>query len=315
MNRTYLKLVTYNVNGLPGTIDLSTLPWVLRPLAWVYKLIKGSYLISLGHTEEENKLRARKIGYYLNDEYADIVALQEDFNYHEEISYLMSFFRKGKHLGGFDLSKIFSTTECWSYFPFPRFKADGLSFFAKSDRITIDSEHIVRWDKSYGYISHANDLLTHKGFRLYELTVNNAFKLDVYIVHMDADFYDKGTCPDVQGDIIARRTQLTQLTNYIMERKAKGIWHPIVIMGDTNCYPKNEWDVENIRNYLAIPFTHYRYTTFYEAIPMALRDVDRMFIINDIRTKAQITVPECGYDTGVRLSDHMPFTATLRVEY
>ena len=195
MNRTYLKLVTYNVNGLPGTIDLSTLPWVLRPLAWVYKLIKGSYLISLGHTEEENKFRARKIGYYLNDEYADIVALQEDFNYHEEISYLMSFFRKGKHLGGFDLSKIFSTTECWSYFPFPRFKADGLSFFAKSDRITIDEEHIVRWDKSYGYISHANDLLTHKGFRLYELTVNNAFKLDVYIVHMDADFYDKETCP------------------------------------------------------------------------------------------------------------------------
>ena len=29
------------------------------------------------------------------------------------------------------------------------------------------------WNKSNGYISHANDELTHKGFRYYNITVNN----------------------------------------------------------------------------------------------------------------------------------------------
>ena len=314
MTSKYLKIMTYNVNGLPGTIDLSTLPWVLRPLAWLYRLFKKSYVVSLGGTQEGNIERAKKISHYLDVSDADIIAVQEDFNYHSELCSRLGGYGTGCHLGGFHLPKLFSTTEWWSYFPFPRFKADGLSIFTKSSRVEITNEHIVRWDKSYGYISHANDLMTHKGFRLYELTVDGDLQIDVYIVHMDADFYDKETCPDVQGDIIARRTQLTQLTNFIMDRKDNCNYRPVIIMGDTNCSPNNEWDVENINDYLLTPFRKYIWTYILEAIPTGFCDVDRLFIINDIRSKAHVSVSHCGYDTNTKLSDHKPFSATLRID-
>ena len=40
-----LKLITYNIDGLPEKLDLNDLPLILRPIAWVYKLIKKRELL------------------------------------------------------------------------------------------------------------------------------------------------------------------------------------------------------------------------------------------------------------------------------
>ena len=37
-----IKVATYNIDGLPDKIDLKELPWTLKPVCWVYKLIKGT---------------------------------------------------------------------------------------------------------------------------------------------------------------------------------------------------------------------------------------------------------------------------------
>jgi predicted glycosyltransferase involved in capsule biosynthesis len=65
-------------------------------------------------------------------------------------------------------------------------------------------EEIIPWEKSHGYFSHANDKLTMKGFRHYILKKNVSF-LDVYIVHLDADFYHPENCSDVSKDIATRK--------------------------------------------------------------------------------------------------------------
>ena len=35
-----IKLVTYNIDGLPSRLDLKMLPWVFKPFVWIYKLFK-----------------------------------------------------------------------------------------------------------------------------------------------------------------------------------------------------------------------------------------------------------------------------------
>ena len=40
-----LKVLTYNVDELPEKLDLKELPWILKPIGWIYKLIKGTSFI------------------------------------------------------------------------------------------------------------------------------------------------------------------------------------------------------------------------------------------------------------------------------
>ena len=35
-----MKIITYNVDGLPESLDLRDLPWIFKPIVWIYKLIK-----------------------------------------------------------------------------------------------------------------------------------------------------------------------------------------------------------------------------------------------------------------------------------
>ena len=122
-----LKLITYNIDGLPEKLDLNDLPLILRPIAWVYKLIKKTTLITIndGNNKAEN---IKKIGTYLENENPDIIAVQEDFNYHNELTKnLNDSYCSGTYSGGFDLKHIFKSM---TWFPKPRFKADGINLFA-----------------------------------------------------------------------------------------------------------------------------------------------------------------------------------------
>jgi len=301
-----IKIISYNIDGLPPQLDLRELPCPLRPLAWIYKMVKGTTLITVNDNDDV-EWSNRQIGKMLADSCADIVAVQEDFDYHEELLESMaSEYDCGKHLGGFDLSRLWKATEWKSKFPLPRFKADGLCLFARKDRVAIMGETIVGWKDSYGYVSHANDLMTHKGFRLYELAVGTAM-IDVYVIHMDADFYNAETCPDVSGDLAARHSQFGQLSDYILERYAAGSCRNVIIVGDTNSYPQYDWD-DGARSFIDRVG---KVLTVSEAVPTGSGDVDRLFFVNNPRAGFRFQLAACRYDRSVRLSDHYPLIVEL----
>ena len=310
MSKT-IKLITYNIDGLPSELDLNDLPWILKPIAWIYKLFKGTTIIPINDNGNK-KGDIENISKYLSSSEADIIGVQEDFNFHDELmTSLKDNYSCGKYLGGFELSHLFKNTEWLTYFPLPRFKCDGLNVIANKDRINLNSEDIKRWKKSYGYFTHANDLLTHKGFRAYSVGVDNEVTLDVYVLHMDADFYDAETCPDVRKDLNARESQLKQLVDYIARSNTN---HPIVILGDTNSYNKYEWDKSNIQTNLIDAINNIDGLSIKEAVPTNHSDCDRLFFINNDKSKYQLSLNECHYDCDVYLSDHRPFITILNVE-
>lgn len=271
-----MKIISYNVDGLPEKLDLMTLPKWLRFIAYIYKWIKGTTLVSIN--DGTNKEQSFKdINEYLVKQNADTVVVQEYFNYPLE----MKGYNRGVFTGKFDLSKIPSNI---SLFP-PRFKVDGLCLFTK---YTISMEHIVSWKKSYGYFTHANDRLTHKGFRYYRLQ-NSEEILDVYNVHLDADFYHPEKHPDVSKDVKTRMAQIEQLVEYVKEY-SKDV--PTIIIGDFNSYPQYSWDVWNI-NYLIDSLE------CIEVIPENHKDCDRVFTIG-------ISNAKCYFDTDIKYSDHKP---------
>lgn len=318
MNKT-IKLVTYNIDGLPEKLNLKDLPWILKPVAWIYKLIKKSYEVIINDDENKDKY-IKQISVYLSKLKPDIIAVQEDFNYHDELtSKLNTNYNQGTYTGGFNVSKLFSSMECLSHFPLPRFKADGLNIFTKKSNIQICSEKIVAWNKSYGYIDHANDILTKKGFRYYNLLLWNKLKLNVYIVHMDADFYHPEKCPDVSKDIEARKFQFLQLSKFILNEVANGNNDPTIIMGDINSAPKYHWDVDNIDINLIHEIEHNTKLHIFEAVPEYFKDVDRIFYINNDDANYSIDIIDCFYDFSAnesklgKISDHKPFVTSLSI--
>lgn len=283
-----VKLVTYNIDGLPDTVDLEDLPWALKPLTWAYKLIKGTTIVPIndGTYPSDNSF---KIGQYLASTEADIIVVQEDFNHHNDLITALQDYNCGTYSGEISINNT-------KWFPYPHCTADGLNLFTKG---SIKSEEIKPWKASYGYFSHANDKLTTKGFRSYCVTVNGV-DIDVYVVHMDADYYDPILHPDIVGDIKARKKQLTQLVKYI---KSKGSDNPIIILGDTNSQDKYGWDEDNVKTTLIDQLGA-------KEAKCATSDVDRLFYIDGKTHK--IEVKEAYYDD-VGLSDHKPFVVTIEV--
>ena len=309
MNKN-IKLITYNIDGLTDKIDLNDLPWILKPIAWVYKLIKGTTIIKVNDNVNVSE-NINKISKYLNDFEFDIIGVQEDFNYHDNLmNSLKTNYNDSTFINGLDLKHIFS---CVSWLPYPRLKADGINLISKKSKVTVKNEQIIKWKNSYGYFTHANDKLTKKGFRFYTLTIDGEFDLDVYIVHMDADYYNPVTCNNVDKDIEARKKQLIQLNSYIIDSKTN---NPIIIMGDTNSTNNYSWDVENITKYLLEPLNSTGNLEIGEAIPTNRTDVDRLFYVNNTKSNYNVKLNTCYYDIEnvIGLSDHFPFITELILE-
>jgi hypothetical protein len=315
---TKLKILSYNIDGLPEKLNLKELPWQLKPIAWIYELIKGTTEIKINDNSDKDK-DTEAISKYLLLNNFDLIGVQEDFNFHDKLlTHIKELYNCGTHLGGFELSKVISNTEITSYFPRPRFKVDGINLISKKNRITVNKEDIVCWDKSYGYLDHANDLLTHKGFRFYDITIDNYIDVDVYIVHMDADFYNPEKHTDVTKDVKTRKEQINQLLSYIfdkyVENKNKfGKIKPVIIMGDTNSYNKYEWDKENIK-YLVDSINYFSKLHCKEAIPSNYDDCDRLFIINHEDADYRLEINSCEFNmTMQRYSDHYPLEITINI--
>lgn len=297
-----IRLITYNIDGLPYEVDLNNLPWILKPLAWGYKLFKGTTKVVINdNTDRAEKIS--EISKLLNEYNADIIGVQEDFNYHKELIEHLPEYKDSTHTGRIDTNKLFSNLK---RIILPKFKGDGLNLLTKKDRVSVIGEDIIPWKKSFGYTGHANDKLTSKGFRFYSLIVDNDIVIDVYLVHMDADFYNAKDNTDVKGDIKARKAQLDQLCEYINNRYNKGIYNPIIIFGDTNSTDKYTWDADNINStILSIQGAE-------EAV-CSTRDVDRLFYINNPMSAYRIECKAAEYGPK-GLSDHMPFIVDLTIE-
>lgn len=308
-----LKVLTYNIDGLPESLDLNDLPCILKPITWIYKLIKKTTIIKINDNKDTSN-KMKQISKFLLDSNADIIGVQEDFNYHNELtSELYDVYSWGTYSGGFDISKIFSSVECLTNFPLPRFKADGINLFTNHNTslLNLSSEDIVYWKKSCGYIKHANDLLTHKGFRFYTITIEDNIDIDIYIVHMDADFYHPENCPDVTKDVETRKNQIDQLLSYIFEKYYTST-NPAIIMGDTNSYDKYNWDKENIE-YFIKNINYIKELNCQEAIPNNYNDCDRIFFINNDKSKYKLELNKCYFDKDICLSDHKPLFATFDI--
>lgn len=291
-----VRLVTYNVDGLPDKLNLKDLPWILKPLAWGYKLYSGTNEVVI-NDGTDRKAQSEEISKYLKSFNADIIAVQEDFNYHTELMSALEGYKDTTHTGDISLDHLFSKTE-WR--PLPRFKADGLNVFTNIGTTIRAGEDIVRWKKSNGYIGNANDKLTHKGFRYYEITAKN-IPMDVYVVHMDADFYHPGDKAP-EKDAEARKSQIKQLLSYIENKPSK---NPIIILGDTNTTDKWYWDVNNVKLLHDAGFA--------EAEQTKEKDVDRLFYKNNDKSLYEITGYTASYGKG-GLSDHKPLIVDLHIE-
>lgn len=271
-------IATYNIDGLPSEVDLKDLPWILKPICWIYKIFKKTTIVKIN---DNNRPEIMDIMSYLAQKNIDITGVQEDF-FTFRIQKLLSYIK---------------------WFPYPRLNLNGINiYYNHTKNIKIIKEKFIPWEKSYGYFSHANDRITTKGFKFYNIKYNNVL-LDLYVVHLDADFYDSETNSDISGDIQARASQLKQLSDFIIKQNSK---NPAIIMGDFNCSPKNVWDNQLINDNFLIPLNN-----VWEVSSEGFKDVDRIFVINN--GSHTLLLKNCYYDTLVHLSDHQPFIAEFEI--
>ncbi len=180
------SFLTYNVAGLPD-------------------IISGS------HPARFNKL----ISPLLND--FDIVVVQEDFYYHDDLKSLANH----PYIGAPDKDGTLG---------------DGLGRFSNypfSDPIHIN------WSKCYGTLGYANDCLTKKGYSHAVHTIASGVIIDVYNLHFDAGIS--------KGDRDAREAGMTQLIRTIAE-ESKG--KAVIVAGDFNMGDKSDRDLENYQRLL-----------------------------------------------------------------
>ena len=171
-----------------------------------------------------------QIGQYLSERQYDMVFVQEDFNYHDELTlnleddYQIDTWTGDVGLIGHDIDLLHPQNH--------RFECDGLGACVKNN-ITIESVIRTPWKTYFGKFSHALDELVTKGFRRYELTLASGHQLVVYNMHMDAsdrnDVYD-GTD---EKDREARRGEWIQLRDDILEKLDE---RPVIILGDLNSF-------------------------------------------------------------------------------
>ena len=171
-----------------------------------------------------------RIGSYLQKRGYDLVFMQEDFNYHEELTvpleddYQLDSWTGNVGVDGHQIDFLHLQNH--------RFECDGLMGAWKKG-ITLTSTSRTPWTANFGKFSHALDEMVTKGFRRHELTLTNGQQIVVYNMHMDAgDTADEREGKD-SLDRDARLKQWNQLRDDILTRLDT---RPVIIVGDLNSY-------------------------------------------------------------------------------
>lgn len=167
-----LHLLTYNVAGLPDAFS-------------------GSHP-SVNHPIISAKL----------DDF-DVVLVQEDFWYHDELSSLVThaYASRPGLRGAFGVG-------------------DGLNRWADA---CFDGFGRTTWLHSHGILRHANDSLAPKGFSVATHHLGGNVAVDIYNVHLDAG--------SARGDARARAWQVDQLLRAVRSRSPA---RAVIVAGDWN---------------------------------------------------------------------------------
>lgn len=140
----------------------------------------------------------------------DLVAVQEDFAYHELlVASLTHPFQSEKDTNpgpfGEQLGFAFG---------------DGLNTFSRDP---FSDFFRVTWDVCFGVVTNASDCLTPKGFSYERRTIAPGVFLDVYNFHADA-----GGAPE---DLAARASNVRQLYQHVVDFSSDVA---VIVLGDTN---------------------------------------------------------------------------------
>lgn len=284
--RSYtFNATTLNVDGLPNKIAGIT--------------INKDGKEAAGATAIGNETRAK--GW-------DIVAMSEDFNFHDYlIAPIANLYSVGTHGG--KVSSLSNAT-------------DGLGLLlTKKTGWSFSNETRVKWNDHYGFTDHGADGLINKGFRYYTITIAPGVEIDFYCLHMDAE--------DGEGDIKARASQLTQLATYI---KSHDNGRPVLILGDTNC----RYTRDDVKGKLIDPINAVDNLTIHDAWIELIRGgvypklgdpsimigdegpqrgevVDKIFWIENSKSRLKIQANSFLHDTSFTASDHYPLTVCFTV--
>lgn len=251
----------------------------------------------------------------------DIIALSEDFNYHNDLMEpLWDYYFCGTHRG-----KLYSKLDVLTN----PFDTDGLGLLWNKSVYTSQEAWYEWWDK-YGKTSNGSDQLIRKGYRYYLVELAPGMMVDLYIHHMDAE--------DSPEDNAARAKEISQLVQHIKSTHNK---RPILIMGDTNCRYTRD-DLKNLlygalqedgRFTVGDPWIDFYWGGNYNAKALEVGSspiltdnygfqkgevVDKIFYINDAECPQIKLVPKAYHqadefkdENGQPLSDHYPVTATF----
>lgn len=132
----------------------------------------------------------------------DIVLVQEDFSYHNDLSYG----------DGHPYESVYDS--------FHGILGDGLNSFSYCKFTDFQR---VTWEACYGFLGNANDCLTPKGFMFARYEISSGVFVDIYDLHMDAGGAD--------GDNEARIVGVEQLIDKINTFSAG---KAVIVCGDFN---------------------------------------------------------------------------------
>ena len=298
-------VATLNVDGLPAELLVSINP------------------------EGPGEKYTPEIGDYLLNKDYDLVGFQENFNFYDllfeklEPSYLHDLCYGKMLFGSLQI-------------PFP---FDGINLIWKND-ISGERTDSVHWAQSYGLIDHANDELTNKGFRRYELTLRGGLQVVVYNGHWDASNGEDEESGDDQPDRLVRMVQWRQIRDSILNHLDE---RPVIVMGDMNSYYCRDsiqhQFIEQIeatgRASVFDAWVELEHNKEYPAMvegPVTndpgghgwVRQgemVDKILFINPVGgsqlTALSFNVDSVGYvrsDTGAPLGDHFPVAVRFRID-
>jgi endonuclease/exonuclease/phosphatase family metal-dependent hydrolase len=173
------NFLTYNVAGLPKAI-------------------------SSRHPEVDVKKMSAKLNAY------DIVAVQEDFAYHDDLIAQLTLPNRTKPKGSGSIIDM----------------GDGLNAFSKFALTGADRD---KWKDCNGLLSEKSDCFAPKGLLKFTIELAPGVEVDVYNIHTDAGRTAK--------DAEARDNQVAQL-NAKIEATSKG--KAILVVGDTNMNQSDE---------------------------------------------------------------------------
>lgn len=178
---------------------------------------------------------------YLAAKGYDIIGVQEDFYYHDELrSSLDNAYNRGEWQG-------FNTGSLpWFHLGWLKFDTDGLCEFWQKRHQCL-SEKAVTWNDAYGRLDHANDDLCNKGFRRVEMRLASGREIVVYNMHMDASEQKDEESGNDAGDKRARWSQWRQLRSHVQERLDE---RPVILLGDMNSYYTRDSILRFFTNYI-----------------------------------------------------------------